>query len=147
MDTTLPCGFEARCALLANNAGLTRLRLDAKEGRGLNAMKNEPRDRQRTLRVVVSATERERIRQRAQIAGMSVSSFLRTAALGSRVHQALDWEAVRMLAKINSDQGRLGGLLRMYLKDPDATGSIARALLDQIKSVQRDLAEAARKVK
>jgi Mobilization protein NikA len=110
-------------------------------------MKDEPRDRQRTLRVVVSATERERIKQRAQIAGMSVSSFLRTAGLNKRVYQALDWEAVRVLAKVNGDQGRLGGLLRIYLKDSDAAGSVARTLLDQIKSVQRDLAEAAKKVK
>ena len=113
----------------------------------MNATKGEPRDRQRTLRVVVSATERDLIKRRAQIAGMSVSSFLRTAALNKRVHQALDWEAVGVLAKVNGDQGRLGGLLRMYLKDPDAAGSMARALLDQIKSVQRDLAEAAKKVK
>ena len=113
----------------------------------MNATKGEARDRQRTLRVVVSSTERDLIKRRAQIAGMSLSSFLRTAALNKRVHQALDWEAVGVFAKVNGDQGRLGGLLRRYLKDPDATGSMARALLDQIKSVQRDLAEAAQKVK
>ena len=73
--------------------------------------------------------------------------LLRTAAMNKRIRSAHDREALRLLSKVNGDQGRLGGLLRMYLKDPDAAGSIARALLDQIKSVQRDLAEAARKVK
>jgi hypothetical protein len=78
---------------------------------------------------------------------MTVSAYVRTASVNKRIVSASDQEAVQILSKVNADQGRLGGLLRMYLKDPDATGSVARALLDQIKSVQRDLAEAARKVK
>jgi hypothetical protein len=70
---------------------------------------------------------------------MTLSGYVRTAAMNR--------EALGILSKVHGDQGRLGGLLRIYLKDPDATGSVARALLDQIKSVQRDLAEAAKKVK
>ncbi len=105
--------------------------------------------RKRAVRVRVYVTDEEldAIDAKATAAGMSRSGYLRAAVSGHRVRSAMDREAVRVLAKVSGDQGRLGGLLRMYLKDPDATGSIARALLDQIKSVQHDLAEAARRVK
>ena len=98
--------------------------------------KHAPRDRNRPLYVYVNEDERSLIDAKAA-----------DAALNRRIRSAHDREALRLLSKVNGDQGRLGGLIRMYLKDPDAAGSIARALLDQIKSVQRDLAEAARKVK
>ena len=109
--------------------------------------KHAPRDRNRPLYVYVNEDERSLIDAKAAAAGMTRSNYLRDAALNRRIRSAHDREALRLLSKVNGDQGRLGGLIRMYLKDPDAAGSIARALLDQIKSVQRDLAEAARKVK
>lgn len=109
--------------------------------------KTHPRDRNRPLCIYVNELERADIDAKAKAAGMTVSAYVRTAAMNKRIVSALDREGLGILSKVHGDQGRLGGLLRMYLKDPDATGSVARALLDQIKSVQRDLAEAARKVK
>lgn len=106
-----------------------------------------PRDRNRPLNIYVNEGERETINAKADAAGMTVSSYVRTAALNQRIRSVFEQDAIRILSKVNADQGRLGGLLRMYLCDGDAAGSVARALLDQIKSVQRDLAEAARKVK
>ena len=114
----------------------------------MSARKKAPnRNRSVRVRVYVTDEELDAIDAKATAAGMSRSSYLRAAVSGHRVRSALDREALGVLSKVHGDQGRLGGLLRMYLKDPDAAGSIARALLDQIKSVQRDLAEAARKVK
>ena len=109
--------------------------------------KQAPRDRNRAMRIYVNPVERSEINAKAKAAGMTVSAYVRTAAMNKRIVSALDREGLGILSKVHGDQGRLGGLLRMYLKDPDAAGSIARALLDQIKSVQRDLAEAARKAK
>ncbi len=114
---------------------------------GRQVKKHAPRDRNRPLYVYVNDDERSTIDAKAKSAGMTISAYLRAASMNKRIISVADQEAVRLLSKVNADQGRLGGLLRMYLKDPDAAGSIARALLDQIKSVQRDLAEAARKVK
>jgi hypothetical protein len=113
----------------------------------MQARKQAPRDRNRAMRIYVTNDERSTIEAQAKAAGMTISAYVRTAAMNKRIRSAHDREALRLLSKVNGDQGRLGGLIRMYLKDPDAAGSIARALLDQIKSVQRDLAEAARKVK
>ena len=109
--------------------------------------KQAPRDRNRAMRIYVNDDERGAIQTKAKSAGLTVSSYLRAAALNRQIRSAADQEALRVLSQVHGDQGRLGGLLRMYLKDPDATGSMARALLDQIKSVQRDLAEAAKKVR
>jgi hypothetical protein len=95
----------------------------------------------------VNGAERSEINAKAKAAGMTISAYLRAAATNKRILSALDREGLGILSQVHGDQGRLGGLLRMYLKDPDAAGSIARALLDQIKSVQRDLAEAAKKVR
>ncbi len=112
-------------------------------------MTDEPRDRQRTLRVVVSATERARIEQRANIAGLSVSAFLRTAGLNQPIRSVLDQDAVRELAKVNGDQGRLGGLLKLWLAERGGEGAPeteVRRLLDRLGALQTRLAEIAGRV-
>jgi hypothetical protein len=112
-------------------------------------MKGEPRDRQRTLRVVVSATERARIEQRAKIAGLSVSAYLRAAGLNQPIRSVLDHDAVRELAKVNGDQGRLGGLLKLWLMQRGGEGAPAveiRRVLDRITEIQTQLANIAGRV-
>ena len=124
------------------------------------------RDRQRTLRVVVSAGERARIEGRAKNAGLSVSAYLRAAGLNQPIRSVLDHAAVMELAKINGDQGRLGGLLKLWLvertelaKVPFAAANGLRAgggqgvpeieirrLLDGIGELQAKLAEIAGRV-
>ena len=81
------------------------------------ALARETRDRIRQLRVVVSASERARIEERAKATGLSVSAYLRSAGLGQVIRSTLDHEAILELAKVNGDQGRLGGLLKLWLVD------------------------------
>lgn len=133
------CNVQAHCGPYSPSARRKRRTPEMK--------KHAPRDRNRPLYVYVNDDERSVIDAKATSAGMTLSNYLRAAALNRRIRPLHDHEAIRILAKVNGDQGRLGGLLRMYLNDPDVTGSVARAVLDQIKSVQRDLAEAAQKVK
>ncbi|MCW3476242.1 plasmid mobilization protein [Limobrevibacterium gyesilva] len=112
-------------------------------------MKGEPRDRQRTLRVVVSASERARIEQRAEMAGLSVSAFLRAAGLNQPLRSVLDHDAVRELATVNGDQGRLGGLLKLWLAERAGQGASEteiRRLLDRLGELQARLAEIAGRV-
>jgi hypothetical protein len=112
-------------------------------------MRGEPRDRQRTLRVVVSADERARIEQRAKSAGLSVSAYLRAAGLNQPIRSVLDYDAVRELAKVNGDQGRLGGLLKLWLVERAGQGAPAievRRLLDRIGDIQAQLADIAGRV-
>ena len=105
------------------------------------------RDRQRTLRVVVSADEREAIQQRAAAASLSVSAYLRAAGMGATFRSAASsHEQVAALAKVNADQGRLGGLLKLWLSERPGHGAAARdvrVLLDRISDLQGTLAEAA----
>jgi len=112
-------------------------------------MKREPRDRQRTLRVVVSDRERAQIEERAKIAGLSVSAYLRAAGLHQPIRSVLDHHAVCDLAKVNGDQGRLGGLLKLWLTERTGQGAPAtevRGLLDRIGETQAQLAGIAGRV-
>jgi hypothetical protein len=112
----------------------------------LAARKEEARDRLRPLKVVVSDAERDRIAQRAREAGLSVSAYLRSAGLGQPVRSVMDHDAVLALAKLNGDQGRLGGLLKLWLVDKPGAGVPeieVRRLLDRIGELQGRLAEIA----
>ena len=103
-----------------------------------------PRDRINHMQVVVDATERAEIRQRAATAGLSVSAYLRTAALNHRVHSVLDHAAVGDLVKVAGDQGRLCGLLKLWLVDQPGRGAPeleVRRLLDRLGEMQGTLAE------
>lgn len=95
-----------------------------------------PRERNRPLRVVVSLEERAKIEAIAHSAGMSVSAYLRALGLGHQPTSAFDTEAVRILAKVAGDQGRLGGLLKLLLSEcPAGSESDITSLLDDLKTV------------
>lgn len=110
-----------------------------------NAMKErEARNRLLPMKVFVTDRERARIEERAKAAGLSVSAYLRTAGLGHPIRSVLDYDAVRDLAKVNGDQGRLGGLLKLWLVDRPGRGASeidVRRLLDRIGELQGRLAE------
>jgi hypothetical protein len=112
-------------------------------------MKRETRDRLLPMKAFVTATERARIEQRAQQAGLSVSAYLRAAALGQSIRSALDHAAVMELAKVNGDQDRLGGLLKLWLVERAGQGAPqpeVRRLLDRLGELQDRLAEIAGRV-
>ena len=138
----------ARCALWYHNADLTRLWLDVKS-RNSRAMRRDARSRVLPMKVFVTDDERARIEQRAAAAGLSVSAFLRAAGLHQPIRSVLDHEAVIVLAKVNADQGRLGGLLKLWLSGEAGEGVFAtdiRQLLDRIGAAQAKLAEIAGRV-
>ena len=106
------------------------------------------RDREHPLRVTVTPSEKQEITDRAAAAGLSVASYLRASALGRQLRRnpVLDHEQVLALAKVNADQGRLGGLLKLWLVDRPGRGIPeveVRRLLDRIRDLQGELAEAA----
>ncbi|MBN8477344.1 MAG: conjugal transfer protein TraJ [Burkholderiales bacterium] len=99
----------------------------------------------RSPRVKVSLTgdDLAEIQRLADLAGMSVSGYLRAAGLNAPIRSTLDYAAVRELAKVAGDLGRLGGLLKLWLSeqrdrgasaiDVDAVLREARALQDAIR--------------
>jgi hypothetical protein len=112
-------------------------------------MAKETRDRRCPLRVVVSDSERSRIEDRARSAGLSVSAYMRTAGLCHPIRSSFDHAAVMELAKINGDQGRLGGLLKLWLADRPGIGAPeldVRLLLERISELQGRLAEIAGRI-
>jgi hypothetical protein len=113
------------------------------------SMRHEPRSRVLPMKVFVTDAERARIEERAKIAGLSVSAYLRAAGLNQPIRSVLDHDAVRELAKINGDQGRLGGLLKLWLMEREGQGAPAievRRLLHRIGEIQAHLADMAGRV-
>jgi hypothetical protein len=103
-----------------------------------------PRDRINHLQVVVDARERAEIKRRAQAAGLSVSGYLRAVALNHKISSDLDHAAVGDLVKVAGDQGRLGGLLKLWLVDRPGKGAPeieVRRLLERLGDLQTTLAE------
>jgi hypothetical protein len=97
------------------------------------------------IKVYCLGEERARIEANAAAAGMSVSAFLLAVGQGYRVAGVVDAEEVRKLAQINGDQGRLGGLLKLWLTDDPRAAKFGpetiRAILRGIEKNQRALSE------
>jgi hypothetical protein len=102
----------------------------------------ESRDRNRHLKVVVSERERAEIETRAAATGLSVSAYLRNLGLGFQPSSTLDQEAILALLKVNADQGRLGGLFKLWLSGQSAASvetKEVRTLLAAIEEGQLKL--------
>jgi len=95
--------------------------------------------RRARVKVSLSASERAAVEERAVATGRSLSALLRDAALGIEPKSILDLQAVQALVKVNADQGRLGGLLKLWLSDRPGDGastSDVRRLLREIEETQ-----------
>lgn len=88
----------------------------------------ERRERLRPLRVFVTPTERAEIERLAAVAGLSVSSYLRTAGLNHPIKSVYDLDAVRDLVAIAGDLGRLGGLMKLWLAERRGEGAPVAAV-------------------
>lgn len=71
------------------------------------------------LAVRLSPAELEAIADRAKLVGMTRSTFLREVGLGYEPPSLLDREAVHELAALRGELGRQGGLLKMWLSNPE----------------------------
>jgi hypothetical protein len=94
------------------------------------------------LKVVVSHAERAAIEERAGASGLSVSAYLRSLGIGHTPKSLIDLKTVATLVGINADQGRLGGLLKLWLSQRPGEGAPTadvRRLLQQIEDTQAQL--------
>lgn len=104
----------------------------------------EIRDRLHPIKVYVSASERAEIEHRASAVKLAPSTFMRSLALGFEPTSAFDKVAIKTLIKLHADQGRLGGLLKLWLTEKQGEGMNARnvrSVLQQIESLQLELAQ------
>ena len=96
------------------------------------------------MKVFVTDDERARIEERAKAAGLSVSAYLRTAGLAIRSSPSWTMRRSWIWPSVNGDQGRLGGLLKLWLVDRPGQGRSeieVRRLLERIGELQSRLAE------
>lgn len=103
------------------------------------------RRRRKRLMLSVWALPEEKaiVDGRAKEQGLSTSSYLLRLGMGSEPQTMLDRESVQTLAKLNGDQGRLGGLLKLLLTNEDKlrrAGNRA-TLVAQIQTLLLDLKE------
>lgn len=102
------------------------------------------RDRKHPLRLTVTVEERDEITKRSKAAGLSTASYLRAVALNKTIGSVLDHAAVGDLVRVAGDQGRLGGLLKLWLVDQPGKGAPeveVRRLLDRLEELQGTLSE------
>jgi hypothetical protein len=108
----------------------------------MSGERSASRDRQRPLKVFVDPIERAFILESAQIAGMSVSMYLRTVGMHGRPKNMLDLDAVREIIRVHGDLGRLGGLLKLWLSEQSEVGASSvevRSVLHKIEPVMLDI--------
>jgi hypothetical protein len=98
------------------------------------------RPRGRALYVWVTEEERAAIEERATASALSVSAYLRTLGLSYEPRSVYDARAVIELARVNGDQGRLGGLLKMWLSTRRGEG----APVQDVEKLLGDIAQAQR---
>ena len=90
------------------------------------------------------------INERAKALRLSRSEYLRNLGLGYQPKGQFDQEAIRALVKLHADQGRLGGLLKLWLAEKKGEGAstkAVRSLLQQIEALQMQMAQLVMKEK
>ncbi len=88
--------------------------------------------REYALRVWVAPEEKEQIQTNAESCSLSCSAYLRQLGLGYIPASKLDAAAMRQLAKVNGDMGRLGGLLKMILTNQERRTPETEAALERL---------------
>ncbi|WP_241667469.1 plasmid mobilization protein [Pseudodesulfovibrio senegalensis] len=94
------------------------------------------------LKSYVSDEEYAAIIAKADMTGLSVSTFVKRVSLGHQIVSREDRQARRELLRINADIGRLGGLLKMWLTNEDDFEDDVRILLKEIEQRQAELKKA-----
>jgi len=97
------------------------------------------------IKVYCLPEERRQIEQNASQAGLTLSSYLLNLGMGYEIRGIVDAEQVDVLARINGDLGRLGGLLKLWLTDDARTAQFGEstilATLSKIEETQDVMVE------
>lgn len=80
------------------------------------------RRRKHAIRVYVDDAELATITASSGAAQLSESAFLRVLGLGYQPKSLIDKESIIQLVDVAGDQGRLGGLLKLWLRDHAGDG-------------------------
>lgn len=103
----------------------------------------------KAVRVYASDDELQQIAVNAAAVSMSQSAYLKALGLGYKPASVYDRDVVIQLVKINADQGRLGGLIKMWLSnderlalyDHDQLAKSIFGVLEKIDELQGEMLE------
>ncbi len=102
--------------------------------------------KKQVIKTYVSKEEYEQISRTAQQCSLSLSAFAKTVCLGHEIKSRTDQQARRELLKLNADQGRLGGLLKMWILDDDKHRTDVEALLEDLRRLQKEIVQKVRTI-
>jgi hypothetical protein len=97
--------------------------------------------RSELVKLRVSAAERAAIEAGAARVQMTISAYLRALGTGYSPPSKVDIRAIHELALARADLGRLGGLLKLRLKDQDGQGAEARSIDQLLAEIERGVAD------
>lgn len=107
-------------------------------------MEKDVRDRKRPIKIYVTPLERELLQNQANKCRVrSVGDYLRQVGQGYEPRSRFDQDFIREMMRIKADQGRLGGLLKLWLSEKPGEGTSVRnvrSVLNQIEATQQQLA-------
>lgn len=91
----------------------------------------------------VSDEEYKAIVENAQSCSMPTTSYLRALGLNTPIKSTLDKQLILELMRVNADQGRLGGLLKLWLSGTEkgTRGNTIniRKLLKELEDSQKEI--------
>lgn len=96
------------------------------------------------IRVWVTDSERARVAELATQSGLSLSAYLLASGLNRPIRSIADSEAMRDLAKVNGDLGRVAGLLKLWLAEKRGIGAPAvdvDVMMREFRRLQRETLE------
>jgi hypothetical protein len=95
--------------------------------------------RKNVIKLYVTDEEMEQIMGNAGRAGLSLSAYGKRVCLGTPVESRIDAKAALEMIKINADMGRLGGLFKLWLSNPDRLEKEARNFLHALEDTRKRL--------
>ena len=110
---------------------------------------SNPNERTRAIRVYVNDKEHQQIEQYSGTLNLSASTYLRQLGLNCKPKAITDLEAMRKLAHLHGDLGRLGGLLKLTIvefRNQKISPTDARTILHKIEETRRELAYTMRRL-
>ncbi|MDR1520533.1 MAG: conjugal transfer protein TraJ [Planctomycetota bacterium] len=116
-----------------------------------NAKRSPSRRNSPPVCIFVTPEEKERIKSLADNSGLSLSAYGRTLCLSHIPRSVIDARQVDRLMKLNADQGRVGGLLKLLINRlAEADGKASRrevdSLLYEIRATQNEIRSAVKRL-
>ena len=93
------------------------------------------------IQIYLKSEEVEAIRRKAEQVRLSMSAYARNLCLGYEPKSVAKAQAIRELVKVNADMGRVGGLLKLWLSEPDRNQAEVRRLLHELEAARNRLIE------